>query len=129
MNEHVTFGVIGGYGATGRAAVSELWKSGGGEIVIGGRDMVKGKALAAEFDNRVSAAQVDVLDARSLDSFCGACSIVVATVARMISEGRGVQSGLHFLADSVDPLAFMTELRRAGVELTEFVCEETPPER
>jgi len=45
--------------------------------------------------------------------------LVVATVARMISEGRGVQSGLHFLADAVDLLAFMAQLQRAGVGLTE----------
>ena len=46
--------------------------------------------------------------------------LVVATVARMISEGRFVQSGLHFLADAVDPLAFMAELQRAGVGLREY---------
>ncbi len=112
--------------------------------MIGGRDLVKGKTLAAQFDHRGAAVHVDVLDACSLDSFCKACSIIVnhggpvmalqvrvaqsafrtrchyadkdrdywinglivATVARMISEGRGVQSGLHSLADAVDPLAF-----------------------
>jgi hypothetical protein len=45
--------------------------------------------------------------------------IVLATVARMISEGRGMQAGVHFLADAVDLTAFMTELRKSGVELTE----------
>ncbi len=44
---------------------------------------------------------------------------VLATVARMIAEGKGVRAGIHFLADAVDPIAFMTELRRAGVEQTE----------
>jgi hypothetical protein len=44
--------------------------------------------------------------------------LMVATVARMISAGRGVQSGLHFLADAVDPLAFTAELQSAGVGLT-----------
>jgi hypothetical protein len=32
-----TFGVIGGYGATGSVVVSELRKAGAGEILIGGR--------------------------------------------------------------------------------------------
>ncbi len=47
-------------------------------------------------------------------------SLIVATVARMISEGRAVQSGLYFLADAVDPLDFMAELQRAGIRLTEW---------
>jgi hypothetical protein len=45
--------------------------------------------------------------------------LIVATVARMISECRGVPSGLHFLADAVDALAFMAELQRASDGLTE----------
>jgi len=45
--------------------------------------------------------------------------LALATVARMISEGKRVQAGVHFLADAVDPLAFMAELQKAGVEQTE----------
>jgi hypothetical protein len=77
MSQTARFGVVGGYGSTGRVVVSELWKSCRGEIRIGGRDLERGKALAATFDGRVSAAQLDVLDASSLDRFCGECSIVV----------------------------------------------------
>jgi hypothetical protein len=58
------FGVIGGYGATGSVVVSELRKSGDGEVLIGGRDAAKG-------------VRVDVLDARSLDDFCRRCLIVI----------------------------------------------------
>jgi len=43
----------------------------------------------------------------------------MATAARMIAEERGVQRGVHFLADAVDSKAFMAELRKAGVEQTE----------
>jgi hypothetical protein len=46
-------------------------------------------------------------------------AIVAATVARLISEGRGVKPGAHFLVDAVDPVAFMEELRRAGVADTQ----------
>jgi hypothetical protein len=56
--------VIGGYGATGSVVVSELRKSGVGEVLIGGRDAAKGTP-------------VDILDARSLDDFCRRCSIIV----------------------------------------------------
>jgi hypothetical protein len=77
MSRAVTFGIVGGYGATGRMVASELWKSCVGEILIGGRDLAKGKALAAGFDSRASAALLDVLDDRSLDDFCGRCSIIV----------------------------------------------------
>ncbi|MBZ5538227.1 MAG: saccharopine dehydrogenase NADP-binding domain-containing protein [Acidobacteriia bacterium] len=77
MNRGGTFGIVGAYGATGRVVASELWKSCGGEILIGGRDLGKGKALAAEFDGKASAVQLDILDAYSLDDFCGRCSIIV----------------------------------------------------
>ena len=45
--------------------------------------------------------------------------VVLATTARMVSEKKGVQAGVHFLADAVEPIAFMAELRKAGVEQTE----------
>jgi len=52
-------------------------KSSAGEILIGGRDLARGKAVAAELGSRVSAANLDVLDAHSLDNFCSRCSIIV----------------------------------------------------
>jgi len=63
MNERIDFGIVGGYGATGPAVVSELSRCGKGRILIGGRDLAKGKALAAEYDSQASAARLDVLDA------------------------------------------------------------------
>ena len=77
MSRTVTFGIVGGYGATGRSVAAELWTSCDGEILVGGRDLAKGQALTAEFQNRVSAAHLDILDAHSLDDFCSRCSIVI----------------------------------------------------
>jgi hypothetical protein len=77
MSQTVCFGIVGGYGSTGSVVVSELWRSCSGEVRIGGRDLARGKRLAATFDGRVSAVQLDVLDGRSLDRFCGDCSIIV----------------------------------------------------
>jgi len=77
LSQTITFGIVGGYGATGRVVVSELCKSCAGAVLIGGRDLAKGKAVAAEFGDRVSATYLDVLDARSLDDFCSRCSIIV----------------------------------------------------
>ena len=71
------FGIVGGYGATGSAVASELHKSCDAEIVIGGRDLGKGKAFAEKFVNRVSAVRLDVFDERELEDFCSRCSIVV----------------------------------------------------
>jgi saccharopine dehydrogenase-like NADP-dependent oxidoreductase len=77
LSRRITFGVVGGYGATGSAVVSELRKSSNGEVAIAGRDSAKAKALAAQFDGGVSASAVDVLDDRALDAFCQRCSIII----------------------------------------------------
>ncbi len=45
--------------------------------------------------------------------------LVPAIVARMISEGKSVRPGVHFLVDAVDPIALMADLKRIGVEQTE----------
>ncbi len=112
MNERLRFGIVGGYGATGRAAASEIWKSGAGDIVIGGRDLAKAKALAAQFDHRVSAARVDVLDASSLDSFCNSCSIIVNCGGPVMAlQDRVAQSAFRTRCHYVDiaGLSFVKE--------------------
>jgi len=76
--------------------VSELTKSWDGEILIGGRDLAKAKALAAEFGSRVSVAQLDVLDARSLDVFCSRCAIIVNTAGPVMTlQDRVAQSAFR----------------------------------
>jgi hypothetical protein len=40
----------------------------------------------------------------------------VATVARLLAEGKEVKLGVHFLMDAVDPIAFMVQLREGEVE-------------
>jgi saccharopine dehydrogenase (NAD+, L-lysine forming) len=93
LNQRATFGIVGGYGATGRAVVSELHKSSNGEIVIAGRDLTQAKALAAQFDNRVSAMRVDVMDRRALEEFCQTCSIVVNSAGPvMLLQDRVAQA-------------------------------------
>jgi hypothetical protein len=77
MNRTFTFGIVGGYGATGRVVASELSKSSKGEILIGGPNLAKATTLANEYNSRVSAAALDVRDASSLDEFCSRCSIIV----------------------------------------------------
>lgn len=47
--------------------------------------------------------------------------LVPATVARAISEHNGVRTGVHFLADAVDPMAFMGELQKSGFEPTDHL--------
>jgi hypothetical protein len=46
-------------------------------------------------------------------------SLAMATVARMLSEGRGIKPGVHFVAEAADPNVLMAELRRGGLEHTE----------
>jgi saccharopine dehydrogenase (NAD+, L-lysine forming) len=77
MSRTHLFGVVGGYGATGSAVVSELLRSGDGEVLIGGRDLSNANVAAAKFGSRVSALSANVLDPSSLDAFCSRCSIIV----------------------------------------------------
>ncbi len=103
MTKRINFGIVGGYGATGSAVVSELLKSCGGEILIGGRDLTKGTALAAKLGRRVSAAQLDVLDARSLDDFCGQCSIIVnCSGPAMVLQDRVAQAAFRKRCHYID---------------------------
>lgn len=46
-------------------------------------------------------------------------ALALATVARMVSARQGVQTGVHYLSAAMDPIAFMAELRKAGVQQTE----------
>lgn len=50
-------------------------------------------------------------------------SVVAATVARLISEGRAIKPGVHFLVGAVDPLSLMEELLEAGVTHTRSCTE------
>ncbi|HEY6968281.1 MAG TPA: saccharopine dehydrogenase NADP-binding domain-containing protein [Candidatus Angelobacter sp.] len=104
MNQSPAFGIVGGYGATGRVVVSELRKSCDGEILVGGRDLVKANALAAEFDGRVAPAQLDVLDATSLDEFCSRCTIIVNCAGPVMQlQDRVAQAALRRRCHYVDP--------------------------
>jgi saccharopine dehydrogenase (NAD+, L-lysine forming) len=103
MSEKVTFGIVGGYGATGRSVASELFKSTDEEILIGGDDVEKCRILAAEFDRRVSAAHLDILDADSLDEFCSRCSIIVNCAGPVMElQDRVAQASLRGRCHYID---------------------------
>jgi len=115
MDRSVTFGIVGGYGATGQAVVSELSKSGNGGILIGGRDLARGKALAAEHGSHVSAVHLDVLDARSLDDFCRQCSIIITCGGPvMVLQDRVAQAAFRRRCHYIDPagMTFVVERMR-----------------
>src|SRR5215469_1953584 len=114
-----TFGIVGGYGATGAAVAMELLKSSVGEILIGGRDLTKATDLASELGGRGSATQVDVLDSRSLDDFCARCSTIIncagpvsllqdhVAQAALRSHSHYVDvAGLTFVKERMLPLAW-----------------------
>ena len=103
MSRDITFGIVGGYGATGRMVASELSKSSNRQILIGGRDLDKAKVLAAEFDGRASAAHLDVLDAHSLDNFCTRCSIIVNCAGPVLElQDRVAQAAFRSRCHYVD---------------------------
>jgi saccharopine dehydrogenase (NAD+, L-lysine forming) len=104
LSQSPLFGIVGAYGATGKAVVSELLKSGDGELLVGGRDPARLRALPAESGGRISAAPVDVLDVRSLDDFCGRCSVVVNCAGPVILlKDRVAQAAFRAGCHYVDP--------------------------
>jgi saccharopine dehydrogenase (NAD+, L-lysine-forming) len=104
MSRTVTFGIVGGCGATGRMVASQLCRSSNGEILIGGRDLEKGKILAAELDSRASAAHLDVFDAQSLDDFCSRCSIIVNCAGPVMElQDRVAQAAFRARSHYIDP--------------------------
>ena len=112
MTRSHTFGIVGGYGATGSAVAAELLKTCDGEILLGGRDAQKGSEVAAKLGGRVSAAQLDVFDAGSLESFCGRSSIVVNCAGPvMLLQDRVAQAAFRGRTHYVDvaSLTFVKE--------------------
>jgi len=116
MSRTHTFGIVGGYGSTGSAVAAELLKSTGGEILLGGRDRAKATSLASKLGARVSAAQLDVFDARSLDEFCTRCSIII-----------NCAGPVHNLQDRVAQAAFRAQSHYVDVAGMTFVKEGMLP--
>jgi hypothetical protein len=103
MIQDVHVGVVGGYGATGKVVLSELWKSTGWQIKIGGRNLDQAKTFAAGFDQRVTASHLDVLNDGSLDEFCRHCSMVVNCAGPVSAlEDRIVQTAFRARCQYVD---------------------------
>lgn len=71
-------GVIGGYGAVGRAAVRQLRHDFPGLLRIGGRDLARARAVVGEdLEGLGEALAVDVYDPDALARFCAGCRVVV----------------------------------------------------
>jgi hypothetical protein len=123
MNRLFRFGVVGGGGATGRVVVAELWRSCEGAIRIAGRDIAKANALAAGFDQRVSACHLDVFDDDSLSRFCRECSIIVNCGGPVMAlQDRVAQAALQGACHYVD-LASLTIVKERMEALAEKIEE------
>jgi len=77
MQRSATFGVIGGSGSIGKAVAKELRRSTDRPILIGGRNLAKLNDVVEEVGAAVSVMRLDVRDPRSVEEFCGRCSVVV----------------------------------------------------
>ena len=114
MNCSATFGVIGGSGSPRKAVAKELRCSTDRAILIGGRNIAKLEAAAADLGAAVSAVGVDVCDPRSLEEFCG-CGSVVVNCGGPVSELQDMvaQAALKARSHYVD-VAGLT-LMREGI--------------
>jgi hypothetical protein len=83
-------------------------------LPVGGFVMAQ---VIGQAQGRRSRLTVQVVYDQHRDSWIN--GLVVATAARLVAEGRGVRAGVHFLADAVEPITFVTELRKGGIEPTE----------
>lgn len=103
MDREYSFGVVGGYGATGSAVATALVNSYDGQILIGGRDLNKAMELAGKLGSRVSAARVNVFDADALDQFCNRCSIIINCGGPvMLLQDRVAQAALRSQSHYID---------------------------
>ncbi len=103
MIERIRFGVVGGYGSTGRSVATHLSRTTKADLLVAGRQFSKAAALARELGGQVSAAELDVLDDGSLAKFCNRCSIVVncaGPVARL--QDRVAQAAFQARAHYID---------------------------
>lgn len=103
MDRPNTFGIVGGYGATGTVVAAELLKSCDGSILIGGRDLNKATAEANKLGTQGSAAQLDVFDDHSLDDFCRRCPIVINCAGPVMTlQDRVAQAALRARSHYID---------------------------
>jgi len=116
MNRSATFGILGGSGCTGKAVAKELRWATKSAILVGGRNVASLEPVVADLGSAVSALRVDVRDPRSLQEFCGRCSVVVnccgpvsqlqATVAKAALRTRSHYvdvAGLTFVREGMMP--------------------------
>ena len=104
MDRPFTFGIVGGYGATGRVVTAALCNSATGPVLIGGRDLAKGQAVASEFAACATATSVDVNDADELEEFCSRCSVIVNCAGPVCElQDRVAQAAFRARCHYVDP--------------------------
>jgi len=119
----MTFGVIGGCGASGRAVACELLRSEAGAVLLGGRDRGRLEAVAAELGGRVSIAPVDVLDAKSLDEFCSRSPVIINCAGPVMLLGdRVAQAAFRARCHYIDPAGM--SVVKEGLALHEAAIEE-----
>jgi saccharopine dehydrogenase (NAD+, L-lysine forming) len=72
--------VLGGYGAVGRYACEELGRVFDGRIIIGGRDIQRGRLLARRLGERFEAVQVDVTEPSTYEDLLPRAAAVINCV-------------------------------------------------
>jgi hypothetical protein len=97
-------GVVGGYGAVGRAAVRVLRDSNRAALRVGGRDGTRaGQLVSEELHGAGEAMAVDAYDEGSLTRFCTGCDVVMHTGGASYQvQDRVAVAALAAGADYVD---------------------------
>jgi saccharopine dehydrogenase (NAD+, L-lysine-forming) len=117
--------VLGGYGVVGRRLVRSLCVRHPGRIVIAGRRLEVGLALAHELGHGVTALRVDVEDEKSVSDALKDTAVVVSCVEQRadIALKAALRRGLRYgdlapkLALRGDPLELDAAAKRTGARL------------
>jgi hypothetical protein len=114
-------GIIGGYGSTGKVVAANLSPS--LPVLIAGRSLAGAESLASDLGSYASPIQLDILDSKTLDDFCGRCSMVINCAGPVtVLRDRVAQSAFRARCHYIDP-AGMSIVKEALVPHNREIAE------
>ena len=104
--------IVGGYGAFGQRAAERLSRFGDIELIIGGRDLARAQAVAAQLGKAATAVLIDATSVTAEALAALGCAVVVNASgpfqhARPVLAQSCIEAGCHYV-DIADDRGFVT---------------------